>query len=333
MAGLQIETAPLCEPLLLGDCKNYLKVPYTDDDALISNMIIAARQLVEAFTARSLVNKGYVQTLDSFPYFTDTVMSQNAYPPSYYSLPRYSTTLWNYSQMVKLMVSPLASMKYIFYVGTDAQYHTLLPASPNMLPWRPNMAYETGDTVVDGNGNVQKALNDATSDFQPPNTLSTGVSGSQQSTISWATNVGGVTTEATGMMWQNIGPASLNEFAPGGFPSNTFLYDKVSEPPRLFPGPAGSFWPPVMYVPNAVEIHYVAGYGDPILSPSLGYIPPSPTTPDGYFERCVTAIQMCVANWYENREASSPLNMKELPNHLKQLLWSARIYELSPTRG
>src|SRR5579864_353805 len=260
MAYLQIETPPLCEPIVLTDMKNYLKVPYSDDDTLISSFIIAARELVEGFTSRSMVNKGYIQVLDAFPYFTDTVMSSMAYPPSYYSLPRWSTTLWNYSQMVKLMVTPLTNISSlkIVYLGTDAQYHTL---NPSATPWRPATVYTSGTVVLDGNGNLQTALNNGTSDLQPPNTLATGVSGSQGSSVNWATAVGGITTEATGLQWQNSGPATFNELAPGGVSSNTFFTDAVNEPPRLFPGPAGSFWPPVMYVPNAVEIHFTAGMG------------------------------------------------------------------------
>lgn len=324
--GLQVEIQPTVEPVLLADMKNYLKVDYVDDDDLISSFITAARELVEVFTARSLVNKGYVQTMDAFPYYTDTVMSQMAYPPSYYSLPRYSTTLWNYSQMIKLLVSPLVSVTRIIYLGTDAQYHTL---NISATPWRPVTPYKTGTTVLDGNGNLQQAQNDGTSDSQPPNTVGTAVSGSQGSNVSWGTQIGDITIESSGLQWKNMGPAKTNELAPGGISSNTFFADSICEPPRLFPGPAGSFWPPVMYVPNAVEIHFIAGYGDAVSSGSPATLSPPPLIPS----RCISAIKMLVANWYENRDAASPLNLKEIPWHIQALLWAVRVLDMQPTRG
>lgn len=332
MAGLQIEVPPAVEPILLADAKNYLKVSFTDDDTLIQSMIVAAREHVEAFTGRSLVNKGYLQTLDSFPYFVDTVVSSLAYPPSYYSLPRYSTTLWNYSQMIKLLVSPLVSVARIDYLGTDAQYHSLVPLSPAATIWYPATEYDAGEVVLDGNGNLQQAQNEGTSDNQPPNTLGTAVSGSPTSNVSWSTAVGGITTEATGLVWQNIGPAPFNPLAPGGVTSNTFFVDTVNEPPRLFPGPAGSFWPPVMYVPNAVQIHFTAGYGA-AGGTSPNFTPPSPQTPDGIWNKCLMAMLQLIGNWYESRESATPFNMREIPQHTETLLWSARVYDLAPTRG
>src|SRR5574337_676117 len=106
--------------LALDAAKKFLRVPlsFKDDDNLISSLIVAAREMVEVHTGRYVVKKSYVQYLDSFPYFTDTVMSQIAYAPSYYALPRYSTTLWNYSQMIKLFYPPLISVEKIDYVSS-----------------------------------------------------------------------------------------------------------------------------------------------------------------------------------------------------------------------
>jgi hypothetical protein len=313
MAGLQIVVQPLVEPVTLADMKNYMKVTYNDDDTLIQSLITTAREMVEGFTARSLVNKGYVQSLDAFPYFTDTVMSQMAFPPSYYSLPRYSTTLWNYSQMIKLMVSPLVSVsKIAFLSAADSQWHSLQPADD---PWFPNRAYALNQQVVDGNGNLVKALNPGTSGFNPPTT--------------WAPLVGGTTLD-NDITWQNIGPSILNEVATG-VNTNTFFPDNISEPPRIFPGPAGSFWPPVKYVPAAVQIFFTAGYGDAISSGSpITLLPPT-----GIPGRCISAIKQLVAGWYEYRESIAPIKGVDLvmPYHLQALLWSIRVLDFQPTRG
>lgn len=316
--SLNVVVPPLVEPVLLADMKNYLRVNYSDDDTEISGMISSARELVEIFTARSFVTKGYMQSSDSFPYFTDTVMSQLAYPPSYYSLPRYSTTFWNYSQQIKLFMSPLVSVSRIVYLSSaDQQYHTLMPPDPL---WYPGTSYPINFVVDDGNGNRQQALNAGVAGNQPP--------------AVWNPQLNG-TTNDTGspvIVWQNIGPSPLNPVGPAGLSANTFFPDNLNEPPRIFPGPAGATWPPVLYAPNAVQIYFTAGYGPGVQSAnSSGPYPYLP--PPGLPYRALTAIKQTVAGWYENRESITPLNMKELPNHVQQLLWSLRVLDMQPTRG
>jgi uncharacterized phiE125 gp8 family phage protein len=228
MPGLQIEVQPTSEPVSLTDMKNYLRVTVSNDDTLISSMISGARELVEAFTGRSYVPKGFIQVLDAFPYFADTVLSQNSMPPSYYALPRYSTTLWNYSQMIKLLVSPLIAI-------TDFDY-------------------------IDVNGDLQ----------------------------------------------------TLN--------ADQYIVDSINEPARIFPA-TGTYWPPVLYVPNAVQIHFTAG-----MNPNQSI--------DGVIPFSVgIAIRQLVANWYENREAAAQGSYTELPNHIKSILWANRVLDLAPTRG
>lgn len=272
MASLQIETPPMCEPVALNDVKKFLRIPASDlnDDELISGFIQSAREYCETFTRRSFINKGYIQCLDSFPYYTDTLMSQMAYPPSYYSLPRYSTTLWNYSQMIKLFYSKLAAGATIKYVSSsDSSWHTLTGATD----------------VADG--------------------------------------------------------------------SKDFLCDLESEPPRLFPK-AGQNWPSVLYVPNAVQIHYVSGYNDDaaIKTAMEQYQYASGSTPG---KACITAheqdlrradvpqvikmaIMQLVVHFYQNRDpviagAGSGGKFVALPWHVESLLQSERCIDFAPTRG
>ncbi|HEV2378710.1 MAG TPA: head-tail connector protein [Terriglobia bacterium] len=247
---------PACEPVQLTDMKAYLRVNWADDDGMIAGMITAARELTEEFCRRSWVQKGYVLVMDSFPYFTDTTMSQQAYPPSYYALPQYSTTLWNYSQMMKLAYSPL-----------------IIPANG---VWKPPT----------GNG----------SPF---------TSGDNLPIMAYVASASQAWTKISG----TTDPSN---------PTNaSFLVDAISEPPRVFPQ-AGQYWPSVLYVPNAVQIPFMAGY-----SADDSAVP----------ERAKIAIMMLVSNWYENREASSPKSMSVLPHHIESLLWSLRVMDVAPTRG
>ena len=125
MAGIIVQSQPAAEPVSVATAKNFLRVEITDDDLLIGVLITAAREACEMFCSRSFAPKSYVQAMDSFPYYTDTVMSQMAYPPSYYSLPMYSTTLWNYSQMIKLFWPPCIAVQGIDYTATNGENLTL----------------------------------------------------------------------------------------------------------------------------------------------------------------------------------------------------------------
>jgi hypothetical protein len=116
---------PESEPVSLGEAKNFCKVIGADDDALISALISAARDYCEKWTGRVLAQRQFVMVMDSHPYYTDSIASQQAYPPNYYSLPRYSTTLWNYSQMIKVPFPPLKSVEGMRYIAADGTAQTL----------------------------------------------------------------------------------------------------------------------------------------------------------------------------------------------------------------
>lgn len=294
MAAIVVETPPAAEPILLADAKQFLRVDIIDDDSLIADLIIAAREKVEADTGLSLVNKGFRQSLDSFPYFVDTIMSQLAYPPSYYSLPRYSTTLWNYSQMIKLLRTPLRAVTRITYTDPSNALQSLMAALPN---WQALAEFAFGDQIEDSNGNVEQVTT-----ANENEDAGASLSGAAQPT--WATGQGQTTTDGD-LVWTNLGPA----------PSPSFLFDRDSQPPRIFPVPGG-FWPPVLYVPNAAQIHFVAGYG------ADGRNIPA---------RARVALRQLIAFWYEHRGDDDAMLAE--PKSYENLIWSIRPLDFAPTRG
>lgn len=310
MAGLKLECPATSYPVALAAMKNFLRVDdIDDDDDLITGLIDAATEACENFTRRTFIKKGWLQTLDSFPYYTDTILSQMAYPPSYYALPRYSTTLWNYSQMIKLFRPTCMKVKRITYMASgDSQFHDLVP-QPG--PWYPQNVYAPGDQVADPNGNVQTLVNtdpsggDLKSGINPP------------TSAQWGTHNGDITAEASPAtaVWRCDGVLPQGEFG-------AFMVDTVSEPARIFPGvgnPQNSngYWPSVLYVNNAVQIHFDSGYGDD-----------ASAVPQGI----KVAVMQTVADWYENRNPSN-VDEDQLPRHVRAVLAPYRVMDFTPTRG
>lgn len=65
--GLKLNTAPSVEPVTLTEAKLHCKVDSTDDDTLLTALIVAARQQAEHQTGRALVTQIWELSLDEFP--------------------------------------------------------------------------------------------------------------------------------------------------------------------------------------------------------------------------------------------------------------------------
>ena len=236
-------------------------------------------------------------TLDFFPYFIDTVQTQSAYPPQYWAYPRYSTSLWNYSQMIKVPRWPLVQVSRIEYL--DSQTQELQTLTPALDIFEPGTEYTIGDQIEDTNGNLQEvtAVEDEDED-------GTSVAGATVPTWNMTT---GQPTVTGGVTFTNKGAA----------PAAGFIVDTVNEPGRIFTLP-GATWPPSLYTPNAVRIHFTAGSGD-----DDSAVP----------ARAKVVIMQLVAGWYQNREPASSPELKKIPYHLERLLWSLRVLDLAPTQG
>ena len=68
MSGaLTVTVEPVAEPVGLEEMKDYLRVDASDEDALITSLLIAARQYCEAKTKWSFVTQTLRYTLDDWP--------------------------------------------------------------------------------------------------------------------------------------------------------------------------------------------------------------------------------------------------------------------------
>jgi uncharacterized phiE125 gp8 family phage protein len=66
--SLKLTTAPTTEPITLADAKLHCRVDGTDEDALITELIIVARQYVEGLTRRPLITQSWTYYADDFDY-------------------------------------------------------------------------------------------------------------------------------------------------------------------------------------------------------------------------------------------------------------------------
>jgi hypothetical protein len=298
MAGLNVEIAPKCEPVDLATMKNHLRVTVNNDDALIGGLYLpAARELVEDFTALSLINKGYRQSMDSFPH--------------HHGIFGIGLTSWeipermgqahrlNHHHRIKLLRSPLVHVTKITYIGTDQAFHDLLPEP---RPWQAETEFVVGDQIGDSNGNLQQVT--AVSEEDPDGTSE---SGATVPTWPAADAPVGTTTADGDLTWTKEGVA----------PAGDFQYNADDRPPSVYPS-YGTTWPETLRVENAVQIHFVSGHGDDATA-----VP----------NRAKLAIMVTTGNWYVNRESVTSETMKALPNHLEDLLWGIRVLDFNPTPG
>lgn len=96
--GLLQTAAPATEPVTLTEAKSHLRVDTTDDDTLITELIKAARQVVENNTGRSLVTQTWRLSLDAFP---------------------------RNSEAIRLERGPLVSVQSLTYVDTNGTTQTM----------------------------------------------------------------------------------------------------------------------------------------------------------------------------------------------------------------
>jgi uncharacterized phiE125 gp8 family phage protein len=154
--NFRLITPPTVEPVSLDLAKQHCRVDFTDDDALFTLYISAAREYCEKFMNRSIFNQTYVLYLDSFPYGdwrSTTPMDQRS--PYNYS------SYW--SDMAIRLPRPSAvsvtSIKYLDASGvqqtlSQSYYYTDVTSEPGRIvpsagtTWPTTQYYQPGSIQV-----------------------------------------------------------------------------------------------------------------------------------------------------------------------------------------
>ena len=113
--AMQIVTPPSEEPVSLAEAKLHLRVDSDDDDALISTLIIAARQAAETLTGRQMINARWKLVLDAFP----GAAMMGAHHAASFSFP---------SHVIVVSKCPVQSVVGIQYLDMNGSIQTLSPA-------------------------------------------------------------------------------------------------------------------------------------------------------------------------------------------------------------
>lgn len=96
--GLTLVTAPSVEPVSLDDAKLYLRIDGTDEDAVIGDLIKAARTVVEQKGRLALITQTWDYTLDAWP------------------------------DVIRIPIGPVQSVVSVTYVDSNGTTQTLDPA-------------------------------------------------------------------------------------------------------------------------------------------------------------------------------------------------------------
>ena len=109
--GLKLITPPAAEPVALADIKAHLRITGTDEDALLTAMIEAARDYCEKYQNRAYITQTWELALDRFP------------PENYiriFNLPLQAVS----ENYIRIPLPPLQSDLSVKYYGTDDTEYT-----------------------------------------------------------------------------------------------------------------------------------------------------------------------------------------------------------------
>lgn len=225
---------------------------------------------------------------------TQFMLALDGFPPYWcgwqedrYWYPR--STRWGVPG-IRLRGAPLVSVDRIEYVDVNGTTQTL---EPTLDSWQANTQVSVGYQIKDPNGNIQQVDSITESDSGDEQVAATGAS-----EPTFSNSVNAITADGP-VNWKNKGSAL----------TAGFTVDESEEPAVIYPL-LNQTWP--AYTPGfeAVKIFHTLGYG------TDGAQVPA---------RAKVAILHGAANFYENRNTVTQQDLKKIPEHTENLLWSLRV--------
>ena len=146
---LVLVTPPAVEPVTLAEAKLHARIEYSDDDALVTSLIVSARRYCETVIRAAFIAQTWTLMLDSFPsaggYYNRAIRE---IWPSLGGLPSglgfYPGMIPNSTGVIDIPLPPLQSISSVKYYDFSNTLQTVSPSTYNVsvgTPGRIQPAY------------------------------------------------------------------------------------------------------------------------------------------------------------------------------------------------
>ena len=280
--NLQLITPPSAEPVTLAQAHSQLALDagFTSDDAMILGLITAARQYAEKYTYRAFFNQQWVRGLDHFPYWYCANGTVN--PANRTDWPYYAE-FWN-RITIDVPKPATLSVDSITYIDQTGAVQTLPAAS-----YQADLISQPA-RIVPTSGN-----------YWP--TVLTYLPGSVKIAFTAGSYVRKYTDTLAVVGTAGVYTVTLSQAS--AFATGTLLFTgglslaDANGNPVAFTNAAGVLTVAASYAGQTLTANYYGGN--------------APQTVQ-------QAILLMVSHWYNNRDASDPLTLKEVPFGVHALL-------------
>ena len=130
MAGRALVTAPTIEPVTVAEAKLFARIDVTADDALVNDLITAARKWCEQWRGRAMLTQTWNLFLDTFPHLDMGLFRDPAFTPigAQYRGGYASSYAWQQPPIL-VPISPVASVTSVIYTPFGGSPTTLDPTT------------------------------------------------------------------------------------------------------------------------------------------------------------------------------------------------------------
>lgn len=129
--SLRQTVAPTAEPIELQDAKDFARIDNLEDDDMVNDLLVAARDVAETITRRALVTQTWVLQLDGFPsslYYREHWRRRISETPGapWFDCSPYLNLQRN---QIVLPLPPVQSVSSITYLDEAGNSQTLSPSN------------------------------------------------------------------------------------------------------------------------------------------------------------------------------------------------------------